>query len=98
MQHVFTHAAGGVQLVCSKQHDVSRTCALRTAQLPGFPAFHLFAPQPQCQRLFVCLFLSRVGGKVKEMDLWCNNIFESLFKHVPYSYIFPFNVNDIFQF
>lgn len=75
MQHVLTHAAGGVQLVCSKQRAVLHTCALRTAQLPEFPAFHLFTPQPYCQRLLVCLFLTRVGEKVKEMDLWFNKIF-----------------------
>ena len=95
--HVFTHAAGGVQLLRSKQGDVLRTCALGTVQLPEFPALHIFTPQPCCQRLFVYLFLTGVGGKVKEMDLWFSNVFESSFKYVLYSYLFPLNMNDIFS-
>lgn len=66
----------------SKQPDGLHACALSTAQLSGFPAFQLSAPQPYRQGLFVCLSLTRVCGKVKEMDLWFNNIFETLFKHV----------------
>lgn len=96
MQQVFTHAAGEVQLICSKQCDVLPICPLRTCQLPEFPALHLFAPRSDCQRLFVCLFLTRVSGKMKEVDLYFNTISESLsMSHIVMSALW--NVNYIFS-